>query len=122
LEGPLGFRELLASGAVSVVLGVVSRFATPLWVPYFIFLLIAQAILPDGTDKYVNINMAHEMWKDVPAACPHYFDNSHPAIYLAYALVILNFGNFLCYQVWRVVYYIFFWSAEVHGDKKTKKN
>eukprot|EP01126_Amoeba_proteus_P059643 TRINITY_DN7805_c0_g2_i1.p1 TRINITY_DN7805_c0_g2~~TRINITY_DN7805_c0_g2_i1.p1 ORF type:complete len:240 (-),score=26.08 TRINITY_DN7805_c0_g2_i1:179-898(-) len=109
-NGPLGLRGLGLSVVVSIILGLVSRLTTPLQAEFA------------GTVKYVNINMSHEMWRDVPHRLFHLFDDYPPIVYLPFAILLLNVGNCICFVVWKILYDTFFWSTAVHVNKKINAN
>jgi hypothetical protein len=44
----------------------------------------------NGHEHYMNVNAAHEFWRDVKIPLLHTFNECHPAIYLPYMMICVN--------------------------------
>ena len=71
-----------------VILAIICRFTTPLTY--------------DGA--YLNVNMAHEWWKDSPGDIFHQYDNAPAYIYIAYGTTIANAINGVSFFVFKAIY------------------
>lgn len=56
---------------------------------------------------YLNVNMAHEWWKDSEGDFFHQFDKAHPVIYVAYGVTIANTFNSVSFFVFKAIYDLF---------------
>ena len=45
----------------------------------------------------MNVNLSHEVWKDVPLDFLRIFDNSTPLLTMGFSNLIWNTGNFIFY-------------------------
>lgn len=74
-----------------VVLAIICRIATP--VSY--------------NGDYLNVNMAHEWWKDSPGDFFHQFDKSPAYIYIVFGTTIANLINGVSFFVFKAIYDLF---------------
>lgn len=77
----IGWRDFAHSVGMCFLLSAAGRYLAPL-----------SVALPNGQDYYLNINMGHEMFKDVPIAWLHTLNQASGLLYLV-ALVVM--GNAL---------------------------
>ena len=96
---PLAFAVLRGNAALPaklvlyamsyvVVLAIVCRVVTPLTY--------------DGV--YLNVNMAHEWWKDSPGDFFHQFDGAPAHIYIAFGTSVANGINGISFFVFKAIY------------------
>ena len=60
-------------------------------------ILVPRTINNGNIEIYMNVNLSHEVWKDVPLDFLRIVDNGHPALVMGFSNLIWNTGNFLCY-------------------------
>jgi hypothetical protein len=70
--------------------------------------LICRAVTPlmyDG--NYLNVNMAHEWWKDSEGEFFHQFDKAPWYIYIGYGTTLANLINAIAFFVFKAIYDLF---------------
>lgn len=84
-------------------------------------MLIGRTFTPIECDGiYLNVNMAHEVWKDTPIAllqkANELRDSQGYHVYVVYVASLANTINFVCYLVMRLIFMI------VCGEKSLGKS
>jgi hypothetical protein len=66
--------------------------------------LAPKYIKLDKEEVYMNINLSHELWKDVKIKLLTVMDNAHPVVALPFLSLIWNTGNFMCFFILRYIF------------------
>lgn len=71
----------------------------------FVLAILCRVITPLSFDGvYLNVNMAHEWWKDSPGDFFHQFDDAPAPIYLLYGCTIANTFNAVAFFAFKAIY------------------
>lgn len=96
---PLLFAVLRKNGDLPWSTFLYSYIASP------VLLTLARILTPKVHDgMYLNVNMAHEWWKDVDIDFLHSFNDSHFIIYLTFMVFICNILNGVGFIVWKNIF------------------
>lgn len=96
---PLLFAVLRGNGSLPWSTFLNSYIASP------ILLVLARILTPKMHDgMYLNVNMAHEWWKDVDIEFLHSFNNSSFIVYLIFMVFVCNLLNGIAFVVWKLIY------------------
>ena len=61
-------------------------------------ILVPRTINNGNIEIYMNVNISHELWKDVPLDFLRIVDKySHPLLAMGFSNLVWNTGNFLCF-------------------------